>query len=87
QSLGLCVCVCWGSTYSVGILGESGSQCQDRGSVLWVRAPTWTMCQQEALLGETCDTGELGSLGRSGGLPVRGAAGPGNAKAPCGWGW
>lgn len=57
QSLGLCVCRGGGhSTYSVGILGGSGSQRQDQGAVLWVWAPTQTVCQREALLGEACDT-------------------------------
>lgn len=34
----------------------SGSQRQDQGVVLWVQAPTRTVCQQEALLGEARDT-------------------------------
>lgn len=50
-------CSLWGQWQGAfpmlrGVLGVSGSQCQDRVAVLWVRTPAWAIREQEVLLGE-----------------------------------
>lgn len=62
----------------------SGSQRQDQGVVLWVQAPTRTVCQQEALLGEARDTAGSWVLQVGLGVCLSGERG---VRALCGWVW